>query len=126
MLIAELINFLPARVIREEGDWTKVEAAGAQFDVPHRGSSNRSTDVTIAIRPEHLKILSRNETPEHDTCLAGRIEDQTYTGNLLTVRVQMDHGPDLMVECRPDDELPAAGTPVTVAWARERAIMLEE
>ena len=51
--------------------------------------------------------------------------DQSFVGNLLNVKVQVDDGPQLIVECRPDQVLPGAGTAVQITWARDRAIVLE-
>jgi hypothetical protein len=46
-------------------------------------------------------------------------------GNLLNVKVQVHDGPELIVECRPDQALPDPGAAVQVTWERDRAIVLE-
>jgi len=41
------------------------------------------------------------------------------------VKVQVDNGLELIVECWPDQALPGAGTAVRITWARDRAIVPE-
>ena len=51
--------------------------------------------------------------------------DQSIVGYRLNVMVPVDNGPELIVECWPDQALPGAETAVRITWARDRAIVLE-
>jgi hypothetical protein len=53
------------------------------------------------------------------------VGDQSFVGNHLNVKVQVRDGPEMMVECRPDQALPGAGAAVQITWAYDRAIVLE-
>jgi spermidine/putrescine ABC transporter ATP-binding subunit len=119
------INFVPARVLGSDEDWIEVEATGAKFQVPREDSQAAAGEVTLAIRPEHLKIRPPGETPNGHNAFAGTIGDQSFVGNLLNVKVQVENGPELIVECRPDEALPQAGAPIQITWARDRAIVLD-
>ncbi len=81
--------------------------------------------MTVAIRPEHLKIDVPGEPPTGHNTFCGIVGDQSFVGNILNVKVQVDNGPELIVECRPDQALPDAGAAVQITWARDRAIVLE-
>jgi spermidine/putrescine ABC transporter ATP-binding subunit len=119
------INFVPARVLANDGDWLEVEASGTRLRVPRDESLAANDEVTIAVRPEHLKIDVPGEPPVDHNSFRGTLGDQSFVGNLLNVKVQVDNGPEMIVECRPDQALPGTGTAVQITWARDRAIVLE-
>jgi spermidine/putrescine ABC transporter ATP-binding subunit len=119
------INFIPARVLANDGDWLEVEASGTRLRVPREDSLAADDEVTIAIRPEHLKIDVPGEPPSGHNAFRGTVGEQSFVGNLLNVKVQVDDGSELIVECRPDQALPGAGAAVQITWARDRAIVLE-
>ena len=119
------INFVSARVLRVEDNWAVVESNGTSFHVPNHDGLGEDGEFTVAIRPEHLKIRPSGEIPNGYNALPGRIGAQSFIGNLLNVKVQVDDGSELMVECRPDDDIPGTGESVQVVWARDRAIVLE-
>ena len=119
------INFVSARVLSVEEDWAVVESSGTSFQVPIQDGVAPDAEFTVAIRPEHLKIRPSGEVPNGYNALPGRIGSQSFIGNLLNVKVQADNGSELMVECRPDDDIPGTGESVQVVWARDRAIVLE-
>jgi hypothetical protein len=46
-------------------------------------------EVTIAIRPEHLKIDVPGEAPSGHNTFRGTVGNQSFVGNLLNVKVQV-------------------------------------
>ena len=120
------INFLDARITGRQGDWLRVEAAETGFDVPRGETGRTNGEITVAIRPEHLRILPADTGPAEGAALPGLVGEQTFTGNLVTVKVRIAGDAELMVECRPDDLLPESGSQVRITWAPERAVVLEE
>ena len=119
------INFVQARVLASDGDWLEVEASGARLRVPREDFLAAGDEVTIAIRPEHLTIDVPGDPPTGHNAFHGTVGDQSFVGNHLNVKVQVDNGPELIVECRPDQALPDAGAAVQITWARDQAIVLE-
>ena len=87
------INLFEGRVYEDEVEHVKIKSkeAGCNFFVNHGISCAPNQKVTVAIRPEKMKVTRRKPDQEFN-CLHGKIIDIAYMGNLSIFRVQLESG----------------------------------
>jgi spermidine/putrescine transport system ATP-binding protein len=126
-------NFLNGSVIdRDNGHVTVQIAPELIVQVPEGDSDPTATQVTIAIRPEKLR-LKHTPLPESENCLPGTIHEVVYIGtdthflvsltDTLTIRVRQQN-----IVSTPDRKAyyGERGDPVYVSWAPESTLLLTE
>ncbi|MFL5770869.1 MAG: ABC transporter ATP-binding protein [Chloroflexota bacterium] len=89
--------------------------------------------VTIAVRPEHIRVLPANslDTPAGDgwTSIQGRVHQGTYLGEQTEYRVSTDSAGELVVRRQnqlgdTSGQRMAPGDPVTVRWHQAANLIL--
>ncbi len=87
------INLFEGRIYEDEVEHVKIKSkeAGCNFFVNHCISCDPNQKVTVAIRPEKLKVSRRKPEQEYN-CLHGQIIDIAYMGNLSIFRVKLESG----------------------------------
>ena len=117
------INLLAGKVVGDEGDAVVVEAAGAVIRASKHDGVWRDAEVSIGIRPELFKAVDDAAAAGMNT-LDGRIAGRTFAGNLLHVYVDLDDGPRVVLEARPQDPLGEDGSTIRLGWRPDDTIVL--
>src|SRR6267378_1096148 len=91
------MNFLSGTVTGVRDGVVSVRlAGGGAIDVPVEGRMNGGTEVTLGIRPEHLKVVSDGGLLRGEVLVVERLGGETFlhvktaTGDLLTVQADGD------------------------------------
>ncbi len=120
------INFLPVRLKGEDGGYAAAEFSGSKLRIP-KGALDHGNETTLAIRPQHLRFVDNGSNgAEGLNSLPGKLDQKSFTGNIVTVVVTIDNDHEFLVECRPDDQLPDVGADVRIAWAPDVSMALSE
>lgn len=120
------INFLPGTVISSDQDWTVVDIPGGRSKVRSNGLRPLGSNVTLAIRPERMRIGKRKNAEVATDAIRGTIRDIRFAGNLSMVCVELTDANHVNVEVRRSDDMPAVGDSVTVDWDLAYSILLAE
>jgi putative spermidine/putrescine transport system ATP-binding protein len=117
------INMLRGRVVARDARGYLVETPAGRLLAARRGDAVIGSDsVTVAVRPEHLRIASNGTRREN--CIPGLVKQTSFLGNLVHILVGAGEAPDLLVELRADEGRPADGEPISVHWPPEKTILL--
>ena len=120
------INFLPVRINGEDDGFAVAEFSGNKLRVP-KDALNHGPTTTLAIRPQHLRFLDNGSSAAVGfNTLPGRLDQKSFTGNILSVIVKIADDQEFLVECRPDDVLPEVGDDVRIAWPPDDSMVLSE
>ena len=126
------INFLHGRLVESNGQDARVQIELLGEPVPElaipvrNDKAAKSGDpVTVAIRPEQLRVLPSGSRPDGLISVKGRIGQRTFLGNKVHTEVFVIGGPRLIVEAAPG-EGSAGGGDVLVAWPPEKMHLLTE
>jgi len=114
------INFLPAEVR------SRALAVAGTAIAPPRGAEAMLShaSLTLAVRPEHLRIMPPAAPRNGLNTLTGRLAERIFVGAAMHVTVEIGSGLTLCVEARPGDDVPETGTEVGLGWEPDRAILL--
>jgi ABC-type Fe3+/spermidine/putrescine transport system ATPase subunit len=117
------ISFVSGRIESNGGRFATIRTAAASVDAPISGVS-LGGEVTVAIRPEKLFILSPGAPASGINVLEGVVETRTFVGSVTNIRVRVDAGTSLLVEARSDDQALAPGNGIRVGWRPDDSIVL--
>lgn len=120
------INVLPARILDRCEQWLTVDVRGMRLKAPMPDDDVNGSETTVAVRPEHLRVLEPGAQADGLNVLHGVLETQSYGGNLLFMTVRVDDDLRLTAEVRPSDAPVVLGAPVQLAWTPEHSLVLEE
>ena len=95
------INFVEALAVGAAGDTIQVEAAGLRFPVRAESTLTAGARVTLAVRPERIRFLSRDDDAAGWVCMNGTVERGSYLGNLMHTVVVIAGNVRLLVESAP-------------------------
>jgi spermidine/putrescine ABC transporter ATP-binding subunit len=95
---------------------------GRQIRLPGRTPDSATREMTLALRPEHIKLLPSADC--NMNALPGVIRDHIFAGNHVSVSVELGDGTTVSADMTTSDGVPARGSPVQVAWKPEDAILL--
>ena len=115
------INFLP--VATDGGPRCKSSGAPLKLPQPERPMP---PSLTLAIRPEWLRILGAGDTAEGHNVLDVRIVDSVFVGSHVSLKADVGGGTFVIVDGAPDSALPRPGDVARIAWHRDRAIVLQD
>jgi hypothetical protein len=79
--------------------------------------------VTLAIRPENVRVCAGADIPDHHNRLPGRVVSQSFNGNLRHLHVDLA-GTQWTVERRPGPPDCADGDAVTLHRAPDLGVLL--
>jgi ABC-type Fe3+/spermidine/putrescine transport system ATPase subunit len=82
--------------------------------------------VTLAIRPEWLRILAAGEAADGQNVLDARIVESVFIGSHVSLKADVGGGTILTLHGDPDSALPSAGESARISWSRDRAIILTD
>jgi spermidine/putrescine transport system ATP-binding protein len=122
-------NFFSGRVVGTDGTVLVETRSGATLRArlpPGRASAPLGTDVTVAVRPERVRI-----GPSESSGLPGRLVELTYLGDATDIRVMTEALGEVLVRRLNSDLGPratgaAVGDLVRVNWDDAAALALTE
>jgi len=120
------VNFLPGRLVKHSADHSAVETPHARILGPRIADANPGAAVTVAVRPERLRLLRDGVATADMNVLDGRIETQTFSGNLYHDLVRLSDGGSLLVEIRPAERVGGPGERVRVGWNVGDTVIINE
>jgi spermidine/putrescine ABC transporter ATP-binding subunit len=120
------INFLPGRIISRDADWTVVEIASGRSRVSSSGAMPVGSSITLAIRPESLRIVKSFGENNGMNEIHGTIRDIRFAGNLSMVHVGLDDTNHVNVEVRRSDAIGEVGQTVSIVWDPKDSIVLAD
>ncbi len=118
------LNVLPATVVDAASG--RVALAGQQISTSKPiGRLAAGDPVTVAIRPESVTI---GDGAPGANRLTGPIHDITFLGSIVRVRMSLGDGGTVMFDTfnNPHLALPKTGDPVTVSFAPETCLVLDQ
>ena len=116
-------NFLPARIVRNNGAVMVYEVGGFKFNLARKEVAELSGDISVALRPERLSLYGDEGTAPVNQ-LPGRIKKVSYFGQAYEVIVETDVAGDLMVTADLGREEPRPGNRVWVGWPESSGVPL--
>jgi putative spermidine/putrescine transport system ATP-binding protein len=101
---------------RMDGPGRFVSAGGLNIACDGAGNGLAS----LALRPERLALLAPDATTTPDNIFPGAVEFISYLGSQVDLHVRLNAEERVIVQIqnRPDQALPAIGTPVRIGWPR--------
>jgi putative spermidine/putrescine transport system ATP-binding protein len=114
-------NFLA--VLNDNGP--RCRANGVPIKLP-RQEQPLPAALTLAIRPEWLRILGAGEAADGHNVLDARIVESVFIGSHVSLKADVGGGTILTLYGDPDSALPSAGESARISWSRDRAIILTD
>ncbi|MGI9371102.1 MAG: ABC transporter ATP-binding protein [Hyphomicrobiales bacterium] len=121
------VNLFEGEVSGGAGRNVSVETAGlGKVSVPHEGEAQGA--VTLAVRPEKVRISKSEPKVKSDVSTNGRIADWAYYGDMSHMFVETDNGLRIGViiqnETRTTVDTMDVGDQVYVHWSPEDTLLL--
>jgi spermidine/putrescine ABC transporter ATP-binding subunit len=118
------INFVEAVVLGAAGDTIEVEAAGLHFPIRAEMTTPVGARITLAVRPERIRFLARDEDAAGWVGMNGAVERISYLGNVMHTVVVTAANVRLLVESAPAEH--ASGEPVRVGFRPADASLIAD
>jgi len=118
------LNLIAARVVDAVAGRLAVDGQEIRAGGPIVSARNGDA-VSIALRPEAIDL---GEGAEGENRLRGPVEDISFLGSIVRIRVKAGDGPTIVsldTFNDPQLRLPEVGDTVTISFAREAALILE-
>ena len=80
--------------------------------------------VTLAVRPENLRIVTDESAGDELNTLAGTVVAKNFSGNLLRTVVDIGNDNRFIVESRPHEDAAESGATVTLTWDPAKSLVL--
>ena len=125
-------NVLKGKVVESARDWTTVLLSlGVQVRVPRNRNKERSGEVSVVVRPGHMKLALDSAAPPETNVIPGTIANVAYLGMHLQVTVATERGVEISVvdPLSPDHRervSPALGSPVHVTWPAALSLCFDD
>jgi len=87
------VNLFDGNVVENQPDHVRIDSdeAGCTLYIDHGVDVTEGTRVSIAVRPEKIKI-TRDKPESQDNTTAGKIDEVAYMGNLSIYRIRLENG----------------------------------
>jgi spermidine/putrescine ABC transporter ATP-binding subunit len=133
LFVADFIgesNFLSGRVTESDGDRTAVETDdGLTIWVQRLNRMDRGEEVSVAIRPEKIQILTDAPDASNDVAnrFSGKIEEIIYVGEARIYRVSLAAGTmvDVKVQSGPSTQNFKIGGDIKIGWRTRHGLALK-
>jgi putrescine transport system ATP-binding protein len=104
------VNLMPGRLTSDNPDHVIIDCADCRHYVGHGITGTEGMDVTVALRPEKIRLTRAEPANGEFNKLAGRVKDLSYFGSFTVYHLQTASGAVLKVsqsnvERHPDDVL---------------------
>ena len=122
------VNLIEGRVVEAGADLVIESAAAGRLRAAPANGAKAGDTVWVALRPEKLRLASERPAQADENCVAGRVRDIAYLGDLSVYKIALDNGAPLQAAAanmtrlieRPiswDDR-------VWLTWARDAGVVL--
>jgi putrescine transport system ATP-binding protein len=92
------VNLFEGRVAATQADGTLIEDAnGRRFRLPATDDVSPGARAFIALRPEKIEMSTTAPAQARENCLAGRVWDIGYLGDVSIYKVRLDDGSEVRV-----------------------------
>ena len=123
------VNLFEGRVVSSGLGHTMIECvAGGRLLVTHPTDVATGSDVTVAVRPEKVRVDNSTSRLSDENCFAGRVVNIAYLGGVSVYKVKLDNGHDMMAtaanRARPVGGPIDAGDRVWLSFAPEAGMVL--
>jgi spermidine/putrescine ABC transporter ATP-binding subunit len=108
-------NMLPVTVRDIGPNGATIEFLGHELRQDSAGTASCGP-ATLAVRPEHLRLLREGDAPPGANVLPGRIAAIQFLGNLVRCEIALNDDIGVTVELAPNDPLIVPGCEVRVVW----------
>jgi ABC-type Fe3+/spermidine/putrescine transport system ATPase subunit len=133
LFVADFIgesNFLSGKIAETDGERTAVETDdGLKVWVQKINQADHGEDVSIAVRPEKIQILTADEADSSDIInhFTGRIEEIIYVGEARIYRVSLaaDTTVDVKVQSGPSTRNFKIGGDINIGWRTRHGLALK-
>jgi len=118
-------NLLDVQLLAEDGATAQVRSAdGTVLRAARHGALGGAGRIRLLVRPESMRLLAADETA--DNVLAGVLRDVILLGQVTKYYVKLQDGTEVFAAALTDSGPPprAAGTPVRLGFAADRAVCL--
>jgi iron(III) transport system ATP-binding protein len=120
-----LVNLIPARVVRADGERSVVAIGGAHTLTLPRPPRLAGGQVQLAIRPENIRLVPVGPgTTAGVDGIPGKVSEVTFLGNLTDCYVTLDDGTRVRVQAEPGLAL-EIGQPVAVRFDADAASVFD-
>jgi putrescine transport system ATP-binding protein len=86
------VNLIEGRVVAADADGTTIESATAGKVRAAASETKPGDAVSVALRPEKLRIGLTRPAAADENCVAGQVWDIGYLGDLSIYKVRLDNG----------------------------------
>jgi putrescine transport system ATP-binding protein len=124
------VNLLDGVVAAVDGDGLAIEGPGDRRYRAAGVDAKPGQKVTIALRPEKLRLAAQKPGGVAENCIAGRVYDIAYLGDISLYRVRLDDNSLMTVSVanasRLADRAIGWEDKVWITWAPEAAVVLTQ
>ena len=120
------VNFLTGRLIGVSGECSEIDTPVGLVRSPRIEAVAAGAAVTLAVRPECMRLLVAGASVGEGNVLEGRIEFQTFAGNLVHQVVRLADGGSVLVESRPGEPVGSVGDSIRVGWNVRDVVVIGE
>jgi putative spermidine/putrescine transport system ATP-binding protein len=122
------INLFPARIADLAEDTAILDANGARLTAARALWMETGMEVDAAVRPEWLSLGEAGQATAAaaDNVIEGTIAASRFAGSTLNIEVETTGIGRLAVETRSGHPVLRQGTAVSVAWPKEKTIVLRK
>jgi len=119
------VNFIHGRVMQADASYAALDTTAGVLRCVG-APDGVGTQVTVAIRPEHMTIRPAHAHADDLNVIRGRITAQTFCGNVRHYAVQVPDHDMLLVETRAGDAGWTVGDEVGVTWHPDNGVIVAE
>jgi len=118
------VNFLTGRLVRAFREISEIDTPVGLVRSSRIEGVAIGAAVTLAVRPECMYLLGAGKSVGEGNALDGRVEFQTFAGNLVHHVVRLSDGTSVLVESRPGESLGNLGDSIRVGWNVGDAVVI--
>jgi putative spermidine/putrescine transport system ATP-binding protein len=122
------INLFGARVADLVDDTAVLDANGIRLTAVRTPWTEIGMDIDAAVRPECLSLAAPGHigSAAESNVIEGRVVASRFAGATLNIEVETAGIGRITVEARTGHQMAREGTPVGLAWPREKTILLRK
>jgi spermidine/putrescine transport system ATP-binding protein len=123
------VNLLAGRLVEANGACWVIETAAGRILGPRVDGVDgvgAGATVTVTVRPERMHLCAPGANVAGRNMLDGRIELQTFAGNLVHQVVRVADGNTMLIESRPGELVGGVGDSVRIGWDIGDAVIIAE